>query len=139
LAIGSYLSGHVVILRSRPVLQFNLSINTTQGSNLIQPTGGSFVDIMACVQVQQPRAGMPETCLSLAFFFDAGYLNQPRLTLLKDSHEGRTSRIQDPIRQPYTYVERFLSSGHKCRSFQLSVSVRNAYAVQSSREKFLNI
>ena len=135
LAVGSYLSGHAVVLRSRPVLQFNLSVSM-QGSGelMIQPTGGSTLTVTTCAQVfLHLERDQEDTCLELSFYFDAGYLRNPRLSLNRaETPADRMSRVSEPSRQPYVYNETFSSAAvgssrgandKKCRSFTLAVSV----------------
>lgn len=54
--------------------------------------------------------------LALSLYFDAGYVNNPRLVLEDDGRKKHT-------RQPFNYTEVFSSPARKCRAFKLTLAV----------------
>lgn len=65
LAVGSYLSGHALVFRSRPVIKFGLTIKP-QSDGLIDPNNGGTITLTACANVHW-ESSMPEICQSFGF------------------------------------------------------------------------
>lgn len=80
LAIGSYLSGHAVILRTKPVVQFGYLMTSQNPSNTWKIAPHEKVDIKACFSYSSPdtnfesKLGTLQTLPIVDFYLNA-YLN----------------------------------------------------------------
>lgn len=102
-AIGSYMSSQVVILRSQPIIRFDM--NLTSSVARINPNGGSVL-ITACVTITSPTPLPPLLCKEKQI---ASYLTQMAINFeLRDS--GRYLRDSWRI---FPLLRWFTGAGYK--------------------------